>query len=54
MNDQAVPTSCAHAGPCQDTGTFPDPSWLGIAGLIIAAIVIGIIVYFAIKGSRGL
>ncbi|GAA2071914.1 hypothetical protein GCM10009840_00450 [Pseudolysinimonas kribbensis] len=54
MNVETVPTSCATTGPCHDTGTFPDLSWLAVPGLILAVIVIGIIVYFAIKGSRGL
>jgi len=53
MSIETVPTSCATAGPCQDTGAFPDLGWLVIPGLILAAIVIGIVVYFAIKGGRG-
>lgn len=48
-----VPVSCANTTPCKDTGAFPDLGWLAIPEVILCVVVIAVIVYFAIKGSRG-
>lgn len=51
---QIVPTSCATSSNCQDTTTSPDLSWLVIPGLVLATVVIATLIYFAIKGGKGL
>jgi hypothetical protein len=48
-----VPASCATDTNCQDTNAFPDLGWLAIPGVILCVVVIAVVVYFAIRGSRG-
>lgn len=49
-----VLASCAvGTGECQDTGAWPDPAWLAPIGMIVAIVVIAVIVYYAVRGSRG-
>ncbi|NNC10883.1 hypothetical protein HII28_03180 [Planctomonas sp. JC2975] len=48
-----VHASCATPSPCQDTSAQPDLGWLIIPGLLIVLVVVGLIVYFGIKGNRG-
>jgi hypothetical protein len=49
-----VPMSCATISDCQDTAPAPDLSWLVIPAVILVVVVIAVVVYFTIKGSRGL
>ena len=48
-----VLASCATPTNCQDTATSPDLDWLVILAVVLVVVVIAVLVYFAIKGSRG-
>lgn len=47
-----VHTSCATPSPCQDTSSALDLGWLIIPGGLLVLVVVGLIVYFGIKGLR--
>jgi hypothetical protein len=48
----SVIASCASGVDCQDTGAF-DWGWLAIPAVVLCAVVIAAIVWFAGRGGRG-